>query len=414
MEPIARAPLTDIDGPAAWARAFVTVLLGTIGSCGMWVAVVVLPDAQTEFGVARGDASLPYAATMIGFGLGNIIIGRIADKVGITAPAITAAIMLCAGFAFAANATELWQLVFAQGALIGIATGAAFGPLIADLSHWFRKRRGLAVGAAASGNYIAGAVWPPLVQAYVATEGWREAYIARAVFCLVSMIPLALMLRTRLTEPSAAAAAQAVGANLRQMPFSPRTLQWLLAIAGVGCCVAMSMPQVHIVSYCIDLGFGPAVGAEMLALMSLGGVASRLASGFLADYIGGIRTLLIGSVAQCAALFFFLPFDTQLSLYIVSLMFGLSQGGIVPSYAIVVREYLPAKEAGERIGVIVASTILGMALGGWMSGVIFDQTGSYSLAFVNGIAWNLLNIVIVLGVMWRTLGPHQGPALRPA
>ena len=213
---------------------------------------------------------------------------------------------------------------------------------------------------------------------------------------------------------SAAAAAQAVGANLRQMPFSPRTLQWLLAIAGVGCCVAMSMPQVHIVSYCIDLGFGPAVGAEMLALMSLGGVASRLASGFLADYIGGIRTLLIGSVAQCAALFFFLPFDTQLSLYIVSLMFGLSQGGIVPSYAIVVREYLPAKEAGERIGVIVASTILGMALGGWMSGVIFDQTGSYSLAFVNGIAWNLLNIMIVLGVMWRTLGPHQGPALRPA
>jgi MFS family permease len=398
---------STVDGSYAWMRLAITMLLGTIGSIGMWVAVIVLPEAQTDFGVDRGNASLPYAATMIGFGIGNILLGRVADRVGITIPVIGAAIALCAGFMLAAQAEEIWQLTLAQGALIGVATGAAFGPLIADLSHWFYKRRGLAVGAAASGNYIAGAVWPTLVQDSVASDGWRDTYMGLGVFCLVTMVPLALMLRRRMTHAVNADGTAVAVAALKQSAFSPRTLQIMLATAGVGCCVAMSMPQVHIVSYCIDLGFGAAVGAEMLAIMSAAGVVTRLASGVLADYIGGVRTLLLGAVAQCAALFFFLPFDGLMSLYVVSLLFGLSQGGIVPSYAIVVREYMPAKEAGERIGVIMASTILGMAIGGWLSGVIYDATGSYELAFVNGIAWNAANIAIILAVIWSTR-PNRG------
>ena len=161
------------------------------------------------------------------------------------------------------------------------------------------------------------------------------------------------------------------------------------------------MPQVHIVAYCVDLGFGLARGADMLAIMVGAGVVSRLASGFLADAIGGVKTLLLGSVLQCAALFLFLPFDGLVSLYLVSLVFGLSQGGIVPSYAIVVREYLPAKEAGQRVGLVIMATILGMALGGWMSGWIYDLTGSYQAAFLNGIAWNLMNIAIMVFVLFR-------------
>jgi MFS family permease len=181
---------------------------------------------------------------------------------------------------------------------------------------------------------------------------------------------------------------------------------WLLALAGIGCCVAMSMPQVHIVAYCADLGYGVAVGAEMLALMLTAGIVSRLASGFLADWIGGVRTLLLGSVLQGLALVLYLPFDGLTSLYVVSLIFGLSQGGIVPSYAIIVREYLPAQEAGARIGFVIMATILGMALGGWMSGWIFDLTGSYRMAFLNGIAFNVLNIAIMLTVLMRTRGPR--------
>jgi len=400
------AAVSPIDGSYAWFRLAVTVLLGTIGSIGMWVAVVVLPEAQAEFGVDRAGASLPYASTMIGFGLGNIIIGRFADRLGITWPVIIAALGLGAGFYLAAHVDGIWQLTVLQGALIGVGTGAGFGPLIADLSHWFRKRRGLAVGFAASGNYLAGAVWPTIVQGIMAVEGWRAAYEYIALLCVVTMIPLALLLRRKLPPAMGLDGRPAPPEPLKQSPYTPRQLQWLLALAGIGCCVAMSMPQVHIVSYCVDLGYGAAVGAEMLALMSAGGVLSRLASGALADYIGGVRTLLLGSVLQCAALFFFLPFDGLMSLYAVSILFGLSQGGIVPSYAIVVREYMPARGAGGRIGIIVASTISGMALGGWMSGAIYDLTGSYTLAFVNGIAWNVLNMAIILSILWRTREPH--------
>ena len=161
------------------------------------------------------------------------------------------------------------------------------------------------------------------------------------------------------------------------------------------------MPQVHIVSYCVDLGYGPAVGAEMLSLMLLGGVGSRLVSGLLVDKLGGVKTLLIGSLAQCVALFLYLPSDALISLYVVSLVFGLSQGGIVPSYAVIVREYMPAREAGARVGFVLMATIMGMALGGWSSGLIYDLSGSYQLAFINGIAWNGLNIAIMLWLLMR-------------
>jgi MFS family permease len=219
------------------------------------------------------------------------------------------------------------------------------------------------------------------------------------------VVPLALLLRRRIPVTQMAAGAPGGPAVPLDSGFTPRTLQWLLALAGVGCCVAMSMPQVHIVAYCADLGYGVAVGAEMLAVMLGAGIISRLVSGLLADVIGGVRTLLIGSVLQGLALLLYLPFDGLTSLYVVSLLFGLSQGGIVPSYAIIVREYLPAAEAGRRIGFVIMATILGMALGGWMSGWIYDVTGSYQMAFLNGIAWNALNVLIVVMILLRTRRP---------
>jgi MFS family permease len=185
------------------------------------------------------------------------------------------------------------------------------------------------------------------------------------------------------------------------MPLSPNALQVLLCIAGVACCVAMSMPQVHLVAYCGDLGYGAARGAEMLSLMLGLGIISRIGSGFIADRIGGVRTLLLGSVLQGTALFLYLWFDGLASLYVISGLFGLFQGGIVPSYAIIVREYFPAREAGTRVGLVLMATLIGMALGGWLSGAIFDLTGSYQAAFLNGLAWNLLNVTIVSWLLLR-------------
>jgi MFS family permease len=220
------------------------------------------------------------------------------------------------------------------------------------------------------------------------------------------MVPLALVLRPQppvqdLAAAPAAGMPLAPAASKRPLGLPPNLLIALLSLAGVACCVAMSMPQVHIVAYCGDLGFGAARGAEMLSLMLGLGVVSRLVSGWISDRIGGLRTLLLGSLLQGIALLLFLPADGLVSLYVVSGLFGLFQGGIVPAYALIVREYFPPEQAGARVGTVLMATLLGMALGGWMSGAVFDLTGSYRAAFLNGIAWNLLNLLIVGFLLWR-------------
>ena len=370
----------------------------------MYAISVVLPRVQAEFGVGRSDASLPYTFTMIGFGLGGILMGRLSDRFGVIVPVIIGAFGLCAGFVAAGMAGSLWQFNLAQGLLIGLlGSSATFAPLVADISLWFTRRRGIAVSICISGNYLAGAVWPPVIQHFIESAGWRQTYIGIGVFCLFAMLPLALALRRRppvVELPAAGSVPLATGSEAT-LGLSPGALQTLLCVAGVACCVAMSMPQVHIVAYCGDLGFGPARGAEMLSLMLACGIVSRLASGWISDHIGGLRTLLLGSTLQMVALILFLPFKGLVSLYLLSALFGLFQGGIVPAYALIVREHFTPREAGARVGTVLMATLFGMALGGWMSGAIFDLTGSYRAAFVNGIAWNLLNIAIVLTLLYR-------------
>ena len=320
--------------------------------------------------------------------------GRLADRRGIAAPMLIGAFALGGGFVLAALSGSYVQFLIVQFLLIGLlGVSATLGPLIADVSQWFHRKRGIAVAIVASGNYLAGTIWPPFLQHAISVYGWRTTFVAIGILCICTMFPLALLLRRRpVYQDQSSPASNLTGAN--GLLERPSFLQPLLVLAGLACCVAMSMPQVHIVAYCGDLGFGPARGAEMLSLMLGCGVVSRLVFGAIADRIGGTRTLIIGSLLQCLSLLFYIPFDGLASLYIVSAFFGLAQGGIVPSYALIIRDYFPAREAGFRISLVITATVLGMALGGWMSGEIFDFTGSYQAAFLNGILWNLLNLAI--------------------
>ncbi len=406
-------PAGVVDSRAAWLRLGAALALSSAGGVGLWSVVVVLPSIETEFAVDRGSASLPYLATMVGFAIGGFLMGRLVDRFGIVKPLIFGTGMLAAGYLAAAQAQSLWQFILAQTVLIGmLGSSVTFGPLVADISHWFNKRRGIAIAVVASGNYLSGTIWPPFLQYGIDTVGWRATYMGVAVACLVIMLPLILTQRGQ--TPSGEQEERRAHRHHRHgIAVSPRSLQVLLVIAGLACCVAMSMPQVHIVAYCGDLGYEMARGAEMLSIMLGLGVVSRLLSGFIADYIGGVGTLILGSTLQCLALLFYLPFDGLTSLYIVSAIFGLSQGGIVPSYAVIVREYFPAKEAGARVGLVLMATVIGMALGGWMSGEIYDLTGSYQAAFLNGIAWNLLNLSIA---GWLLFGRQRARsrALRPS
>ena len=396
------------DSPYAWLRLVVTLLIVTVGSSGMYVISVVLPAVQADFGVARAAASLPYTLLMIGFGVGGVLMGRLADRYGVAWPLFFGAFSIGTGFIATSFAPSIMAFGLLQAVFIGLGSGAVFAPLVADTSLWFVRRRGIAVAICASGNYVAGAVWPPIVQHFVESDGWRTTYFGLGVFCALAMAGLALLLRERppaLDEP-APIAPDANGrvpmdATLRPFGLSLGMAQGLLCVAGTACCVAMAMPQVHIVAYCVDLGFGAARGAQMLSVMLAFGIVSRLVSGLICDRIGGLRTLMLGSALQGVALLMFLPFDGLVPLFVVSALFGLFQGGIVPAYAIIVREFFPPREASGRVGLVISFTLLGMALGGWLSGKVFDVTGSYHAAFINGIGWNLLNLCIAGSLLWR-------------
>ncbi len=397
---------TQHDSRYSWARLAISLAVSVVGSIGMWATIVVLPAMQADFGVSRAGATLPYIICMAGFALGNLLLGRAVDRWGITPVLAASAIAQAVGFALAALTPSI-TIVSALHILMGLGSAASFAPLIADVSQWFLRRRGIAVAIAASGNYLAGAIWPTPIAWIMADNGWQGAYLALAALILAVVLPGALLLRRQIDAASTEHATTAAATKAATIRIQPRTLQLLLAIAGIGCCVAMSMPQVHIVALCIDRGFGPQAGAEMLSLMLAGGVASRLCFGALSDRLGGLLVLAIGGTLQMLALALFLVEGGMASLYLISLIFGLSQGGIVPSYAIIVREYMPPREAGRRVGIVIGSTIIGMAFGGWVTGWLYDLTGSYSAAIWNGIAWNLLNVGIALGLLSRLASPRK-------
>lgn len=401
--------MSDIhDSRYAWLRLALTVTIGVAANVGMWAVIVILPAVEAEFGLTRAQASMPYTITMIGFAIGNLVVGRWVDRAGITRTLLAASSLSALSFGVATLAPGVWTLSLAH-LFLGLGSAVGFGPLIADISHWFLRRRGIAVALAASSNYLAGAIWPALLAGTLEEAGWRAVYLTLALATLVIVIPLSFFLRRPVPDEAHGRAEAAAASRARSVGLSPRVLQLVLGLAGISCCVAMSMPQVHIVAYCVGLGYGPAVGAEMLSLMLLGGVISRVASGVIADRLGGVRTILIGSVLQCLALALFLPWDGMVPLYLISTIFGLSQGGIVPSYALVVREYMPAREAGRRVGFVIMLTVFGMALGGWMSGWIYDLSGSYRLAFINGIVWNGLNIAIMVMLLIRARPRDPAP-----
>ena len=370
----------------------------------MYVVAVVLPPVQAEFGVDRANASLPYTLMMICLGVGGMWTGKLADRFGITPVLWVGSVAVTAGFVIAGLAPNIWVFGLAHGILLGLlGSSSTFAPLMADTSLWWNKRRGIAVAICACGNYVAGAFWPPIAQWGIETIGWRHTYVGMGIFCGVCMLLLSFLMRQRPPLVTLDDASVSQSGFISSQPFGLKLgqAQLLLCVAAIACCVAMSMPQVHIVAYCADLGYGAARGAEMLSLMLACGIISRLVSGWICDRIGGIRTLLLGSALQGIALVLFLPFDGLVPLYVISGMFGLFQGGIVPAYAIIVREHFPPQEAGARVGSVIMASLVGMALGGWISGKIFDLTGSYHAAFMNGIAWNLLNLTISGWLFWR-------------
>ena len=390
--------LVEQDSQQAWFRLAIIFTMSVIGTAGMWSVVIILPNIQNEFTLDRAASTYPYVATMFGYGFGNVIIGRMLDKIGIKKPIIFALSLLVTSYVLSFFAKNVFWLSTIQF-FLGFSAAAFFGPMMADISNYFYKRKGLAVSLVASGQHLCGAIWPFVIKDFIIEGDWRNAHLFIALVCSILIPILFYFLGNKVpkmnNEQKLTTQDEDINSKVN-LSISNRQIQILLMIAGVLCCVAMSMPQVHIVPLCIDNGYGLAVGTEILSFMLFAAVASRVIFGFLSDKIGPIQTLILGSSLQAIYLTMFLPFNSQLSLYIVAICFGLSQGGIVPIYAVIISKFLPSNEVAERVGWLIFATIIGMSLGGWLSGEIYDFTNSYRLAFINGIFWNIMNLCIMI------------------
>ncbi|MDA1097681.1 MAG: MFS transporter [Proteobacteria bacterium] len=405
-----------IESGYGWWVAIASTLMITVSFGSTYLVVVGLKPIATEFGWPRQIPSAGYSAALLGAGVGGILMGLWSDRRGMSGPALTGAVFVGLGLLAISRSNSAVTFLGAHLLILGLlGNGAMFSPLLTNVTHWFDRRMGIAVAVVSGGQSLAGAIWPPIFRYAIEQYGWRDTMFAYGLFCFAVLIPLSLVMRRpspRMVRGGAAAdkAARAAQVGQRQplvLGLPPNTAFALLCMAIIGCCVAMSMPMVHIVAYCSDLGFSAARGAEMLSILLFSAFLSRLAYGWLSDRIGGLKTLLLGSSLQLLGLACFMYVDSLEGLYLVSIFYGLGYGGIVPMYAIIIRQLFPDSQAGWRIGVIFLFGTGGMALGGYLGGLIFDQTATYRLAFLTGVVFNLANLVLV-GFMVRRHGRRGG------
>jgi MFS family permease len=391
----------------AWVVAIASLTLLAIGTGAQYLVVVGLKPISADLQWPRSIPSFAYALSMLGMGVGGIVMGKWSDRRGAHRPALLAALMIPAG-AYIAGSTES-AIVFmgAVGLFIGfLGTAGLFAPLVANITYWLPRRRGLAVAIVTVGQSLGGAMWPPVHRYFMDHYGWRDAFLGYAIFALISLVPLALCLlpkRPMQLRGTSGGGTSDVDPGYRgtHLGVGPTWLLWLLGFAIIGCCVAMSMPMVHVVAHASDLGFPAARAAEILSVLLGGAVIARLAWGVVGDRIGGLATLLIGAFCQAIMLSTFVFIDSLAGLYIAAALYGLAYGGIVPTYAVIIREYMPLDRVGSNIGAIFLFGTVGMAAGGMVGGIVFDYAGNYFAAFGVGVAFNVANLAIVGPLTYR-------------
>ena len=414
--------------PGTKRRAFgivvlvVSTYLVMTANGGMFLLVVSLKQMAGDLGWPRSVPSLAYALFFAGTGLGGIAMGWWFDRSGAGPVTLLGLTMIGIGAVLASSIGSPWQLHLVYGVMIGLLGYASiYGPLTVNAMRWFEHRRGFAVGLVTAGEGIGGTIWPPVFRYFNETAGWRSTFLWFGVFVLITAIPLSVMLWRRL--PARDPASRDEGGRIvdslpgatttpaRAIRLSTFATQTALCLAIVGCCVSMAVPVAHLIAHASDLGHATARAAEMLAIALLTSTVIRLVGGALVvDRFGGLIALLVFSALQTAAMLCYAMVDGMLALYTVSVLFGSGYGGINICYPVLVRDHLPPAEAGRRLGVVLLFGTLGMALGGWLAGHVFDSTGGYPPAFLIGAAFNVANLVIVLGLISRTRTGGGTPA----
>jgi MFS family permease len=394
-------PAPSVESKDSWIVASVALAILTLSFGAPWIGIVALKPIAAEVGGARSIPALASALAWFGQGLGGILMGRLAEKVGVRWTVICGAVMIGLGLLLATGGAP-WQLYLGHGLFIGIlGNGGINAPFYVYISRWFDRRRGSALALISSGSYVAGAIWPNVFEPAITLLGWRQTMLWYGLFEFLIIVPLALIFLKRAPELPSIVLSGASSGDRRVFGWPPSAIYVPMAIAGFLCCVTMSMPQAHLVALCSDIGIKPAHGAAMLSLLLGAGFVSRQIWGLVSDHIGGLKTLLLGSACQAIAMTGFLLTTDEVGLFIVSAAFGLGFAGLIPAYVLAIRQHFPANEASWRIPTLLLLSGSGMGTGGWLAGALYDYFGYYAPAFAAGILANLLNFALIAMLVAR-------------
>ncbi len=398
----------SIESRGSWIAACVALAILAVGFGAPLLVVVGLKPIEATLGADRSVVALAGSLTWIGTGLGGILMGLVADRIGIRVTTSIGGVMTAAGLAVAASGS-LWGLYVGHGLLIGlVGNGALYAPLMVYVSRWFDRRRGTALALISSGQYIAGIVWPRLFQRGFDAFGWQGTMLLFAAASLLLILPLTLFALRPAPDPLPLSAAGGIAPlPVRPLGLPPNLVQGMLCLAGFFCCVPMALPYSHLVAYCTDLGISATTGAAMLSVLLACAFASRQFWGWFGDRYGGLRSVLAGSACQCVAIACFLVTQNEAGLFAVAAGFGLGFSGIIPSYALAVRELFPSAEASWRVPTLLFTAMGGMAFGSWLGGVLYDHYGLYAPAFAAGVVFNLANLVVVGSLVLRDRRPMR-------
>ena len=395
-------PAATIETRTSWVVAIVALLTLAFSFGAPWVAVVSLKAIAADFGSGRETPALAGSLGWVGVGVGGIVMGRIAERVGVRWTVMFGAAMVCVGLAIS-SLGQPWQLFVGHGLFIGlIGNGGINAPLYVYVSKWFDRHRGSALALISSGVYIAGAKWPPVFERAVAAVGWRQTMWTYGLFEVAVIVPLAAVFLRAPPEIawrySGKFANPGVG---KVIGWPPSLVYGMLCAAAFLCCMPMALPQTHLVAFCSDLGIAPSHGAAMLSVVLGSGFLSRQLWGAFSDRAGGPMTLVVCSACQAMALTAFTMTQDEIGLFTVAAFFGLGFGGLVPAYVLTLRDLFPAGEASWRVPTLLMFSGSGMAAGAWMGGFMYDWFGYYAPAFVAAIVANLLNLAIVMVLLLR-------------
>ncbi|MGC2411873.1 MAG: MFS transporter [Stellaceae bacterium] len=387
-------PGASIESRQSWVAAWVTLALLTVCFGSTLAVVVGLKPITEDLGTTRQLVALAGALTWLGTGLGGIVMGRMAERLGIRFTVIFGAAMIALGLAISASG-NIWTILVGHVLFIGLlGNGALYAPLLVYISRWFDRRRGTALALIWSGQYIAGITWPTLFERAMTGYGWRLTMIGFAVVVVI-MVPIAALFLPRTPQAPPEFGFADAGKRRQVLGLRPNTVLAIICVASFACCVPMAIPQGHLVAFCSDIGIPAAQGAAMLSVMQAGALMSRMFWGWLTDRIGGLKTVLAASTCQALAVAAFLTTQDEAGLFAISAAYGLGFSGIIPAYIVAIRELYPSREASWRVPSLLFVGMGGMAFGGWLAGALYDHFGFYAPAFAIGVLFNLFNLVLV-------------------